>query len=234
MTVLLVLMTLITFLVIDYVLQRRRARALTAAALQQAPVFSFNHSSLPADVVFAPNHLWLRKEPDNTVTIGLDHVLTALTGTMQSIELPAEKQRLKRGDRAIMLKDRSGTLRMSIPLEGEVVEINKNLLHSPGLAVKSPYVHGWLLRLLPASVPGLLDSFPSGDRAREWLKQQADRVKEFVFAHVPRVEFATMQDGGMPLDGVLKRFDQKVWQEFEEQFLRIDAEQVQEGGRPHA
>jgi glycine cleavage system H protein len=234
MTVLLVLMTLIVFLGIDYILQRRRARVLSAAMEQQAPVFSFNHSLLPADVVFAGNHVWLRREKDNIVTVGLDHLLAGLTGTMQTIELPAEKQHLMRGAKAVVLKERTTELRVPIPLEGEVVEVNTNLATNPGLAVTSPYENGWLFRLLPVSAQGVFDAFVGGEKAREWLKQQADRLKEFVLAHAPRGGFATMQDGGIPLDGVLKRFDENVWKEFEERFLQIETEPAQKGGGSHA
>lgn len=222
MTVLLVLMTLLTFLVIDYIVQKRKARALSRVAVQQAPMFRFSPSLLPPGLLFAPNHLWLRLESDKTITLGLDHFLTGLTGSVEAIELPRTHQRVQRGDKTVVLKGRAGTLTLSAPIEGEVVEVNTDIVHDPRVALESPYKEGWLFRVLPKNLSQAVASFLTGKHAVEWYKQQSERMKEFLLSHLRRVEFATLQDGGPLADGVLKTFDRTVWEEFERQFLHLE------------
>ncbi|MDL1893063.1 hypothetical protein FBQ87_09260, partial [Sphingobacteriales bacterium CHB3] len=62
MTVLLVLLTLIAFLAADYIVQRRKQKALGTAALRSTPLFPASHWNLSDDLVIAPNHLWMRRE----------------------------------------------------------------------------------------------------------------------------------------------------------------------------
>jgi hypothetical protein len=121
---------------------------------------------------------------------------------------------------------------VAAPIEGVVVDVNDSLVRNPGAAVSNPYGDGWLFRVMSESLP--LPLLLSGQRAAEWFAHQAERARAFFLAHAPRVEFATLQDGGTPVDGVLKTFDERVWREFERQFLRLDPRTNEEGEHHHA
>ena len=219
MTVLLVLFTLIGFLVADFIIQRRKQKQVSIAAIHAAQLGSPAQWHLSDDLVLAPNHLWMRREHDNSVTIGLDNFLLGLTGTVETIRLPNEGQIVGRGEPSIQLIEKNKSLRFDCPIEGQVLQRNEQLDTTPALVHSNPYTVGWLFRILPASDAKPLSTFLSGASAIEWLKKQNELVKEFLVASTPKLEYATMQDGGVPVDGVLKGFNEKVWSEFEQRFV---------------
>lgn len=219
MTVLLVLFTLLSFLLADFIIQRRKQKHGSIAAIRAAQLGTPGQWHLSGDLALAPNHLWMRREKDESITVGIDNFLLGLTGTVESIGLPAEGEIVGRGEPSIQLKERNKTLRLDSPIEGQVIGRNEQLTRTPALAHSNPYTAGWLFRILPASDAKPMTSFLRGDSAIEWLKKQNELVKEFLVASTPKLEFASMQDGGAPVDGVLKGFNQDVWSEFERRFI---------------
>lgn len=234
MTVLLVLFTLIAFLVADYVVQQRKQRALHAAAVRTSPLLAAGSLELADDLLLTPNHLWLRRERNNSITVGIDNFLLGLTGDVERIDLPKEGQMIGAGEQTILLRDKDKHLAVNVPIEGQVVAVNKEVLQRPSVAGANPYVSGWLFNILPADEGSSLASFLHGKAAGDWLKKQNDLVKEFLLSSTPRFAFATMQDGGLPARGVLKSYDAGVWREFEKKFLTVDTGTRQNGEYGHA
>jgi hypothetical protein len=60
-----------------------------------------------------------------------------------------------------------------------------------------------------------------GTRARQWLREEADRLKEFIAGESAQGAFVTAQDGGEPVAGALATFDAKVWERFQSAFLDL-------------
>jgi glycine cleavage system H protein len=234
MTVLLVLFTLIAFLAADYVVQRRKQRALHAAALRTSPMFTSPEWGLTDDLMLAPNHLWFRKERNNSITVGLDNFLVGLTGAVEKIELPGEGQSVGRGEHPIVLRHKNKSLAINLPVEGQVTMVNREVERTPDIVAKHPYVQGWLFNFIPADTAGSFSSFLHGEAAIAWLKRQNELVKEFLLSSVPRIEFATMQDGGVPAGGVLKGYEADVWRDFEKRFLTTEHDTKQNGEYDHA
>lgn len=219
MSVLLVLLTLIGFLTADYFIQRKKRKAFVSQALKPAQTLALSQWHLSDDILLAPNHTWLRREQDNSITVGVDDFLMSLIGAVERIQLPIEGAMVNTQSPTFALRDKERTLRFASPIEGQIVSVNNELLHSPALTKSNPYTAGWLFTLIPTDEGRSLSEFLSGERAIEWLKKQNELMKEFIHAHSPQLQFATMQDGGVPVDGVLKGFDAIVWKEFEQQFV---------------
>lgn len=222
MTVLLVLITLIALLTADYILQRKKRTALVGEVLRPLQTLTPAQWHLADDLVLAPNHTWLRREADNTVTLGVDHFLMTLTGTVERIQLPIEGAVVNPQSPTVALRAKERSLRIASPIEGKIVAVNNELLDKPALAKSRPYTTGWLFKLMPSGNTEPLTGFFSGEKAIEWLRKQSERAKEFINQYSPQLQFATMQDGGMPVDGVLKGFDAKVWRAFESEFLSME------------
>ncbi len=212
MTVLLVLFTLILFLTADYVIQKKRQRELGALAMRSAQksLPESEQWNLSDDVVLAPNHVWMRRERDNSITLGIDDFLLGLTGTVDTMAFPHAGDIVGKGSPAIELHHKGKALHIDSPIEGQVLETTAN-----------PYSAGWLFKMVPFDSAVPLSGFMHGTDAVEWLKKQNASVKEFLSAHLPTLEFVTMQDGGVPVDGVLNGFNQDVWDEFQHRFASL-------------
>ncbi len=220
MTVLLVLFTLILLLVADYFVQRKKQRHLAEVVLKPIDQMTPAMWRIADDIGIAPNHLWMRRESDTSVTVGIDNVLMGVVGIPEKILLPKKGAALSSGDPAIVLQEKGKFLRLHLPIEGHIAEVNQALSASPALAKSHPYSDGWLMKMsIPAG--NLSATLKRGEAASVWLKEQAQMMKEFLTGHGPHLQFATMQDGGMLVDGVLKGFDAPLWLEFQRQFLSL-------------
>jgi glycine cleavage system H protein len=219
MTVLLVLFTLIAFLIVDYFVQRKAQRKLAHVAIRSMELPLPGRWRLTDDLLLAPNHTWVRREQDGSVSVGLDSFLLGLTGPVERISVPREGEMVEPGSPAITLQEKNKVLKVDAPIEGQVLKVNTEALRNPPSLNKNPYTAGWLFTILPADPAASWSQFLRGEAALEWLKKQSEQVKEFLIGMRPRLEFATMQDGGVPVEGVLKGFNKDVWSEFEKQFI---------------
>jgi len=213
MTVLLVLGTLVIFLIADYVVQRFREAKEAADARQPF--------TIPAGVSLAANHTWVKQVRGMTI-IGLDDFIGRMVGSVESLMLPGIGAGVTPATAAIALCDGDRSLEIAPPVAGVIVGVNTKVLKNPSLARHDPYGAGWLLKIKTdkrsLSRLRLLD----GAAAGQWLKRQTELAREFFAGALPGPQLVTLQDGGIPVDGVMKLCDAHTWKEFERQFTGGD------------
>lgn len=217
MTVLLVLCMIVLFLTADYFVQRSR-RARVAEQLQ--PMFA-GTTEIPSNIRLAGNHTWIKHDKHGNILIGLDELLGKIVGPIEEIILPAINATVTPATRNIALRHGGKRLEVAVPVSGQVIEVNRHALSQPGVARRDPYGDGWLLKIRPKD--GVVNSHATfgGERARQWLEEQRESVKEFFMLHMPQPAFATSQDGGTPVEGLLHQFDAEVWREFQESYATL-------------
>ena len=221
MTVLLMVFTLVLFLTTDYFVQKARA----AAAMRLAETSPGRMLLIPDGTRVAENHSWFTKVKEGVTTIGFDELIGRLVGAAEEILLPEVGSRLSPAQAIATLRDGERSLEISSPVSGRVVAVNQEVMKNPALAVKDPYGSGWLVKIEPAPKSGMEKSL-AGKQAMEWLLGQADLMKEFLIGCMGQRPLATLQDGGMPVDGALKRYDCSVWKKFQERFVSLNANRV--------
>ena len=88
----------------------------------------------------------------------------------------------------------------------------------PALAHADPYGQGWLIRIRSADA----GSSPHAvQNPIEWLRAQGEAMKDFFLASSAQPGFATLQDGGEPVEGILQACDAGVWKSFNETFAAL-------------
>ncbi|MNN59607.1 Glycine cleavage system H protein [compost metagenome] len=108
---------------------------------------------------FTADHEWLRLEEDGRVTVGITEYAQDALGDVVFVQLP-ELQGYAKGAEVAVLESVKAASNITMPLDGEVVEINHDLVDSPELVNEEPLGKGWFFRmqLADASVlDGLLD-----------------------------------------------------------------------------
>jgi glycine cleavage system H protein len=220
MTVLLVLFTLILFIATDSMVQRVR-RARVARALE--PIKVGNPNQIPQGVAFALNHTWMREEKKGVTTIGIDGFLSSLAGAVESVLLPPVEARVVLTTPSIALRHKGRELHLTLPIQGAILEVNDAVMKNPALASSDPYGRGWLVRVRPFDRPGPKVTTMVGEDAIRWLREQTDRAKDFLVARLPQP--LLLQDGGLPVEGLLKEFSPEVWKEFQATFVTNHIEQ---------
>jgi glycine cleavage system H protein len=221
MTVLLVLATFLVFVVLDYVLNRNKAvtPVLTqahapahAAAIGNDLVDGF---LTPDKVSYHPGHSWVARERKNFVRVGADEFAAALVGKIDSIELPKPGQWIRQGQKVIAFTRGNVKTEMVSPTEGEVVEVNSEVLANPAALRRDPYNKGWLLAVhVPDEESTSRNLVPSG-LVKSWMREAVQRL----YSMQPELVGAVAADGGRPVDDVLAEIPGADWKRTTSEFF---------------
>ena len=220
MTVILVLATLLAFIVLDYVLSRRKAvqpvvvRPVGAIPAEPQPVY-VEGFMVPDNLRYHPGHAWLLPERKHLVRIGLDEFAGVLAGPIAKIELPKPGRWLRQGQKAWTLYRDGAKTEMVSPIEGEVVEVNSALAQNPSLLRQDPYGRGWLMTVfVPDEESTARNLLPQG-LVRNWMREAVERL----YARQPQLAGAVAADGGRPTPDVFAGLPDASWEAVTREFF---------------
>ncbi len=198
MTVLLVLVFFAFFIGLDYVLSRRRlAREARAQALAQQPALEpawVAGYQMPESLFYHRGHTWARPLDGDTVLVGLDDFARKLIGPPDHLRLPSRGDWLHQGGRAFAVRLDGKGAELVSPVEGEVVEVNRELAAKPTLASEDPYGRGWVIKVKAPNLASNLRNLLSGRLARKWMEDSREALELRLMAFSGSV----LQDGGEP------------------------------------
>jgi glycine cleavage system H protein len=222
MVVLLVLLTFVMFLTIDWAVQRRRAPAVQAVAAPAPvesmpvaePVFVAGYQ-LPEALHYHRGHTWARVVGHDTVVVGVDDFARRLTGRADAVTLPATGARVEQGAAAFKIGKDGREAALISPVAGEVVETNPALEENPSLATDDPYGRGWLVKIRSSSLAANLRNLFSGALARRWTEDARGELELRLMA----LSGSVMQDGGAPAADFAEHLNPEDWKSLTATFL---------------
>ena len=219
MTVLLVLAMFLLFIALDYALNRRREPAMAAVEARPArprPLLRFIEGFLaPDNVRYHPGHTWLARERKNLVRVGADEFAAVLAGPVSSIELPKPGHWVRQGQKAWAFTRDGERTEMVSPIEGEVLEVNAEVLKDPSLLLRDPYGAGWLMTVfVPDEESTARNLVPEG-LVGGWMRDAVERL----YARQPALAGAVAADGGRPADNVFAALPEASWKELTREFF---------------
>jgi len=178
---------------------------------------------VPGGLFFDSSHTWAFMEKNGNVRIGIDHFLQQVCGSVSRVQMKQPGETVKRGDPFLTIIQNGKRLQIKSPVSGLIAEQNEDLKEDASLLNTDPFEKGWVLMIKPASWISELKSYFMGSQYADWLKKEAERLKEF-FTSKLKLEEAQetallMQDGGEVSEGVLETFGPAVWEEFQEGFI---------------
>jgi glycine cleavage system H lipoate-binding protein len=185
-----------------YLFRRRPAPAI-------APEESGTRFRVPERLFYHQGHAWLRPQSGSIGVVGLDDFAQKLVGRVDSLELPPVGTRLTQGAKAWALVVDSVRIPMLSPANGEVVEVNQEVLRSPGLLQRDPYENGWLLKVKDPAIVSDAHNLLSGKVARAWMESALERLNPIPHTSLGMV----LQDGGLPVEGIARVIGGEKWQE---------------------
>jgi len=212
MTVLLVLATFLVFIVLDYALNRRKVMHTTAVpAAQAVPAVAAGEYvegfRVPSSVSYHPGHSWLVRERKNVVRVGADEFAAALLGSIERVELPKPGQWIRQGQKVLAFYRDGEKAEMVSPTEGEVLEINSEIVNNPAALRQDPYGKGWVMSVhVPDEENTGRNLVPKG-LIREWMREAVERL----YARQPVLAGAVAADGGRPVDDLLSALPDAQW-----------------------
>jgi glycine cleavage system H protein len=220
MTVLLVLATFLVFIVLDYAINRRKVMAtvpVSAAHEVPAPMGGdyVDGFLVPGHLSYHAGHSWLVRERKNVVRVGADEFGAALAGKIEHIELPKPGQWVRQGQRVIAFVRDGQKTEMVSPTEGEVMEVNAEVLNNPGLMRQDPYGKGWLMSLHVPDEENTGRNLLPKMLVREWMAEAVSRL----YARQPQLAGAVAADGGRPAEDLFSSLPDTDWRQVTGEFF---------------
>lgn len=219
MTVLLVLAFFALFITLDYVVSRQRlAREARAHALASQPPLEpvwVAGYQMPESLFYHRGHTWARPLDADTVVIGIDDFARKLIGAPAAVKAPARGDWLHQGGRAFAVKLDGKAAELVSPVEGEVIEVNRELLDKPGIASEDPYGKGWVLKVKAPNLASNLRNLLSGRLARKWMEDSREALELRLMAFSGSV----LQDGGEPASDLGQHLPPGDWDRLVNEFF---------------
>jgi glycine cleavage system H lipoate-binding protein len=214
MVAVLVLCTFICFVVVDYFLHSRRAKTLEVAAPPPEPQQQFLPVNIIGGFKLAPGasyhvgHTWAAKETPNIVRVGLDDFAVRLLGNVDQFDLPARGRWLRQGEKGWTVARGNHRFEMLSPIEGEVVDVNQEVLNDPSVIHKDPYGVGWLVAVNSPAADSNLKNLLRGRLAQQWLEGSLETFR----GHVSPSTGVHLQDGGNAISDLLSVLPEESWE----------------------
>jgi len=226
MTVVLVLLTFMTFLLIDYFYSRKHAvvqPALQLARGEQLPRLApslVGGFQVPENLRYHPGHTWALSESPALVRVGMDDFASKLAGKIESITLPQRGQWLRQGQKVCTLHRDGVAVDMISPIEGSVSDINDALLQNPELARKDPYGEGWMVTVQSPDAKTNFKNLLGGALARWWTEESAGRLQRKMPSFAGAVMAGVLaQDGGTAVQNPADQIPNQDWAALTKEFF---------------
>lgn len=198
MAVILVLSTFLVFIVIDFVLTRKK-KTVAAPATEQKPTAVPMLSSASIEGILVPDqlryhsgHTWLFEERPQLARVGADALAIRVIGSFDKVEMPKVGRWVRQGQKAFTFHTGAEKIDLVSPAEGEVMEINTAVLKDPSLAVKDPYGNGWLIKVSVPERETVGRNLLPQALVRTWMKEEVRKVR----AAQPQMAQVAVMGGG--------------------------------------
>lgn len=99
---------------------------------------------------YTQSHEWVRKDGDLLVYGITDHAQNALSDIVY-VELPSIGDKFAQGESLGTIESVKAASDLTMPIEGEVTEVNEALFNSPEVVNSDPYGEGWMVKIRPAN-----------------------------------------------------------------------------------
>lgn len=163
-----------------------------------------------ATLHYHPGLSWLRTGQDGQVVVGTSEFSSRFIGKIERVELPRTGTRFRQGEPAWTLVAANGRrLSQVMPVDGEVTQVNYDLLKEPELLSRSPLQLGWCLRVKPVRLDDSLRNMLPARMAGDWLES----LKSLVVSKLPSTYGEVAADGGEAVTDLGDRLDDQTWEE---------------------
>ncbi len=132
---------------------------------------------LPDDLLYdVTNNIWYRENDDDTVTVGMTAIAGAMAGQIVAITPKRAGRKVMPGRSCATVESGKWVGPAKLLSGGEVVEVNKDIVATPGLANSDPYAGGWLLKVRVADWGSVKAQLTAGTEvsAPYEMKMEAD------------------------------------------------------------
>ncbi|MGX1853341.1 glycine cleavage system protein GcvH [Streptomyces sp. NBC_01456] len=112
--------------------------------------------SNPQQLRYSKEHEWLSGAEDGVSTVGItEHAANAL-GDVVFVQLPEVGATVAAGETCGELESTKSVSDLYSPVDGEIAEINEDVVNDPSLVNSAPFEGGWLFKVKTSGEPAEL------------------------------------------------------------------------------
>jgi glycine cleavage system H lipoate-binding protein len=213
MVAILVFLTFVTFVAAALVVSRRREPAMEdifeGEALRAPPLSAA--LATPTSSYLHPGHVWVRLAPDGLATVGPSAFASNFVGALSRVEVPEKGMELRQGEPVwTLVSGKNRRLTQAMPLDGTVVEVNRDVADRRGGAVSKKA--DWILKIRPARLAENVQNLIRESLTDVWEEASALRMNA-VLAPVGRVA----NDGGVWVENFGDMLSDADWLEIRQE-----------------
>lgn len=234
MVAIFVVLTIIVFLLIDYVVQKIQAGKLPVApgrkgdseAHTVSVPLSPDSLTVPASLFFHRGHTWIKFNSPTLARVGLDDFSQKILGRIETIQFPRVGERVRQGEPLMMVRVGSHKLFLPAPSDGIITHVNTDLAAHPEILHASPFEAGWICEMRPENISLSIRELLSGDEAVRWELHEMNKLAQFITRNAgsrPAIPVAEFSLGKSWADEEHSR----VMKEFSRAFFALDMERAQ-------
>jgi glycine cleavage system H protein len=128
--------------------------------------------SIPDDLLYSREHVWVRVEGD-LATIGItDHAQEKL-GEILSLDLPAVDSYVERDEPFGSIESAKAVIELISPVSGVVISVNEDITDDIGVINSDPHDTGWMI-IVDLEDPEELDDLLDFRGYQEFVIQEAE------------------------------------------------------------
>jgi glycine cleavage system H protein len=121
---------------------------------------------IPEDLHYnVENNVWVRREDDGTVAVGMTSYAASLAGEIVSYTPKKPGKSVKQDKSCATVESGKWVGPVKTPVGGEVTETNDAVAGNPGLINQDPYGDGWLVKIKPDDWDGESGDLKTGQDA---------------------------------------------------------------------
>ena len=124
---------------------------------------SVKNCNLPDTLYYnVENNVWVRKESDGTVTVGMTQYACALAGEVVAYTPTKVGKEIEQNKSVATVESGKWVGPVKTPVTGEVLAVNDTVAGKPGTINADPYGEGWLVKMKPTNWDGEAASLVTG------------------------------------------------------------------------
>ena len=115
---------------------------------------------------FTEEHEWLKIEGDLLVVGITEHASTQL-GDVVFVELPDVGREVEKGEEIVVIESVKAASDISAPVDGEIVEVNEEIVDNPSLVNEDPLGKAWFFKIKVEDT-SVIDGFMDADAYKDY------------------------------------------------------------------
>ncbi|MFI6489727.1 glycine cleavage system protein GcvH [Streptomyces sp. NPDC050564] len=109
--------------------------------------------SNPQQLRYSKEHEWLSVAEDGVSTVGITEFAANALGDVVYAQLPEVGSTVTAGESCGELESTKSVSDLYSPVNGEITEINEDVVNDPSLVNSAPFEGGWLFKVRVAEEP---------------------------------------------------------------------------------